>query len=123
MVIPGNRSAPRCVRGAECPPRRATRERSRSNLSISHSTSGPLLPHSTATSAGFFAPPFIVSEVKSSLLSVMPFCFWVLVLAPFMPLVAFVELPPQKADLSRSTTRPPHSTIELPADTPARPPP
>mmetsp|Transcript_40497 Transcript_40497/g.95215 ORF Transcript_40497/g.95215 Transcript_40497/m.95215 type:complete len:83 (-) Transcript_40497:66-314(-) len=40
-----------------------------------------------------------------------------------MPLVAFVELPPQKDDLSRSTTRPPNSSTVLAADMPARPPP
>ena len=32
MVIPGNRSFPRCVRGCEWPPRRATSDRSKSNL-------------------------------------------------------------------------------------------
>jgi len=40
-----------------------------------------------------------------------------------MPLVAFVELPPQKEDLSRTTTLPPHSITEFAADMPPRPPP
>jgi hypothetical protein len=42
---------------------------------------------------------------------------------PLIPDVAFVELPPQKDDLSRRTTRPPHSRIVFAAETPARPPP
>ena len=41
IVIPGKRSAPRCVRCCEWPPRRATNDKSRSNFSISHSTPGP----------------------------------------------------------------------------------
>eukprot|EP00959_Pyramimonas_sp_CCMP1952_P371996 7789532-Pyramimonas_sp.AAC.1 len=60
MVIPGKRSAPRWVRGAEWPPRRATRDRSRLNFSTSQSTSAPLLPHRTLTSSGFLAPPLRV---------------------------------------------------------------
>merc|ERR1719221_1508621 len=123
MVIPGKRSLPRCVRGAEWPPRRATRDRSRLNLSTSQSTSAPLLPHKTLTTSGFFAPPFSVSLVNSSMLSSMPFVFWVFVSAPLMPLVAFVELPPQKEDLSTNTTLPPVSRTVLAADTPAKPPP
>ena len=42
--------------------------------------------------------------------------FWVLVPAPLMPLVALVELPPQKELLSNSTTRPPFSTWSRPGD-------
>merc|ERR1740138_857589 len=123
MVMPGKRSLPRCVRGAEWPPRRATRERSRLNLSMSHSTSLPLFSQSTLTSSGFLAPPFRVSLVKRSVLSLMPCIFCVLVAAPLMPLVALVELPPQKDDLSSRTTLPPFSSTVLAADMPPRPPP
>merc|ERR1719215_127384 len=121
--MPGNRSLPLCVRGAEWPSRRATRDRSRLNFSTSQSTSAPLLPHSTFATSGFLAPPFSVSEVKSSTESWMPFVFCVFVAAPLMPLVAFVELPPQNDDLSKRTTLPPFSRIVLAADMPARPPP
>ena len=38
MVIPGNRSLPRWVRGCECPPRRATNDRSKLNFSTSQSS-------------------------------------------------------------------------------------
>merc|ERR1740121_3339695 len=58
-----------------------------------------------------------------SLVSLMPFAACVFVSAPLMPLVAFVELPPQNEDLSTNTTLPPHSRTVLAADTPARPPP
>ena len=33
----------------------------------------------------------------------LPISIWLLVLAPLIPLVALVELPPQNADLSRRT--------------------
>jgi len=65
----------------------------------------------------------MVSAVKISLVSLMPFAACVFVSAPLMPLVAFVELPPQKEDLSTKTTLPPHSRTVLAADTPAKPPP
>merc|ERR1719221_1205573 len=123
IVIPGNRSLPRCVRGIECPPRHAIRDRSNSNWSISQSTSGPLLAQSTLATSGRLAPPFKVSFVKISTVSLIPFSFWVFVSAPFIPLVAFVEFPPQNDDLSRRTTLAPHSRRVLPADPPAKPPP
>merc|ERR1719335_2019621 len=56
IVMPGKRSFPRCVRGCEWPPRRATRERSRSNFSTNQSTSAPLLAQSTFATSGFFCP-------------------------------------------------------------------
>mmetsp|Transcript_4517 Transcript_4517/g.11345 ORF Transcript_4517/g.11345 Transcript_4517/m.11345 type:complete len:207 (+) Transcript_4517:1130-1750(+) len=123
MVIPGKRSLPRWVRGAEWPPRRATSDKSRLNFSTNQSTSAPLLPHSTFTTSGFLAPPFKVSEVKSSIESSMPFVFCVFVAAPLIPEVAFVELPPQNEDLSMRTTLPPFSRTVFAADMPARPPP
>merc|ERR1719281_1730682 len=123
MVIPGKRSFPRCVRGWEWPPRRDTKERSRSKASISHSTSGPLFAQRTFATSGFFAPPFKVSPMKISAVSWIPFCFWLRVPAPLIPLVAFVEFPPQKEDLSRRTHLPPHSITVLHADMPPRPPP
>ena len=43
---------------AEWPPRRATRDRSRLNLSSNRSTSAPLLKHKNFASSGFFATPF-----------------------------------------------------------------
>jgi hypothetical protein len=46
-----------------------------------------------------------------------------LVPAALMPDVAFVELPPQNGDLSRTRTRPPACTTECAADMPANPPP
>merc|ERR1719387_1735550 len=90
---------------------------------MSHSTSGPLFAQSTFATSGFFAPPFRVSPMKISAVSLIPFSFWVRVPAPLMPLVALVEFPPQKADLSRSTHLPPHSITVLQAETPASPPP
>merc|ERR1719502_2566903 len=90
---------------------------------MSHSTSAPLFAHKTLATSGFFAPPFKVSDIKISELSVMPLAFCDLVFAPLIPLVALVEFPPQKDDLSRRTTRPPSSITVLPAETPARPPP
>jgi len=42
---------------------------------------------------------------------------------PFIPLVAFVEFPPKKADLSKSKTEPPFSNIVCAAERPAKPPP
>merc|ERR1719502_2476411 len=122
-VIPGNLSLPRWVRGCEWPPRRASNDRSRSNFSISQSTSAALLMQRTLANSGLLEPPFRVSATKMSALSGTPFCFCVFVPAPLMPEVAFVELPPQKDDLSRSTVRPPHSTAWFAADIPARPPP
>ena len=41
--------------------------------------------------------------------------------APLIPEVALVLLPPQKEDLSKSTTRPPFSTTVFAADIPALP--
>jgi len=75
MVIPGKRSLPRWVRGAEWPPSRATNDRSKLNLSTSQSTSAPLLPQRTLTTSGFLAPPFKVSFVNNSTESSMPFTF------------------------------------------------
>ena len=43
MVIPGKRSLPRWVRGAEWPPRRAKRDMSKSNLSTNQSTLAKLV--------------------------------------------------------------------------------
>mmetsp|Transcript_95234 Transcript_95234/g.149947 ORF Transcript_95234/g.149947 Transcript_95234/m.149947 type:complete len:249 (+) Transcript_95234:1103-1849(+) len=123
MVMPGKRSFPRWVRGCECPPRRASKDKSRSNLSISQSTSAALFWQSTLASSGLFAPPFKVSATKISELSGMPLAFWVLVPAPLIPLVAFELLPPQNEDLSSKSVLPPHSTTVFPADTPANPPP
>merc|ERR1719350_672287 len=70
-----------------------------------------------------FVPPFIVSARKMSKLSVMPAVACAFVPAPLMPEVAFVELPPQSADLSSRIVLPPHSTTWLAADMPPRPPP
>merc|ERR1719379_2468642 len=90
---------------------------------MSQSTSGPLLAQRTLATSGLLAPPFRVSFVKISTVSLMPFSFWVFVSAPLIPLVAFVEFPPQNADLSRRTTLAPHSRRVFPAETPASPPP
>ena len=60
MVMPGKRPLPRGVRGAEWPPRRATKDKSRLNLSISHFTSAPLFSHKNLANSGFFAPPLSV---------------------------------------------------------------
>merc|ERR1719440_982367 len=62
--MPGKRSAPRCVRGIEWPPRRARRDRSSSNLSMSQSTPGPDSTHKTLATSGFLAPPLSVSAMK-----------------------------------------------------------
>merc|ERR550532_868639 len=123
MVMPGNRSFPRCVRGMEWPPRRATRERSSSNLSTSQSTPGPDSQHRTLATSGFLAPPLRVSATNMSLVSLMPLAFWVFVSEPLMPLVALVELPPQKGLLSTRRHFPPCSTTVCAAEKPARPPP
>src|SRR5690349_6674254 len=48
---------------------------------------------------------------------------WVLVPAPLMPEVAFVELPPRKLFLSKTKTLPPRSKTVCAADRPDRPPP
>merc|ERR1719240_1645583 len=90
---------------------------------MSQSTSRPLLPQRTFATSGLLAPPFKVSAVKISVVSGMPLAACVEVPAPLIPLVAFVEFPPQKDDLSRSTIFPPHSITVLAADIPARPPP
>jgi len=123
MVIPGNRSLPRCVLGCECPPSRATNDRSRLNFSTSQSTSSALLSHKSLANSGFLAPPFRVSCVKMSALSGIPLAFCVLVPAPLIPLVALVLLPPQKELLSSNKVLPPFSTTVFAADIPARPPP
>ena len=73
MVMPGKRPLPRWVR-AEWPPRRATRDKSWLNLSISHLTSLPLFSHNTFASSGFFAPPFRVSDVNKSAECLMCVC-------------------------------------------------
>merc|ERR1719375_959914 len=121
--MPGKRSAPRCVRGMEWPPRRARRERSSSNLSISQSTPGPDSMHRTLATSGFLAPPFRVSATKMSLVSLTPLAFRVLVSEPLMPLVAFVEFPPQNGLLSNKRHFPPCSRMVWAAEKPARPPP
>merc|ERR1719395_86323 len=121
--MPGKRSAPRCVRGIEWPPRRARRDRSSSNLSMSQSTPGPDSTHKTLATSGFLAPPLRVSAMKISFVSFTPFAFWVLVSEPLMPLVALVELPPQKGLLSNKRHLPPCSRIVWAAENPARPPP
>ena len=77
----------------------------------------------TFATSGFFAPPLRVSRKKMSPLSTMPFLFCVEVPAPLIPDVAFVEFPPQKGDLSRTTMRPPCSMTVWAAEKPARPPP
>ena len=66
---------------------------------------------------------FVVSASKACGVSWMCCCCWALVPAPLMPLVAFVELPPQKADLSSSTTLPPACSTVCAALWPASPPP
>mmetsp|Transcript_76498 Transcript_76498/g.145578 ORF Transcript_76498/g.145578 Transcript_76498/m.145578 type:complete len:80 (-) Transcript_76498:22-261(-) len=53
----------------------------------------------------------------------MPLAFCVRVAEPLIPLVAFVEFPPQKEDLSTNTTFAPFSRSVFAADMPARPPP
>merc|ERR1719379_2270961 len=58
-----------------------------------------------------------------SLGSFTPLAFWVLVSEPLMPLVALVELPPQKGLLSNNRHFPPCSIIVWAAEKPARPPP
>merc|ERR1719161_2804397 len=121
--MPGKRSAPRCVRGIEWPPRRARRDRSSSNLSMSQSTPGPDSTHKTLATSGFLAPPLSVSAMKMSFVSFTPFAFWVLVSEPLMPLVALVELPPQKGLLSNRRHFPPCSMMVCAAEKPARPPP
>merc|ERR1719161_413960 len=121
--MPGKRSLPRWVRGIECPPRRAMSERSSSNLSMSQSTEGPDSVQSTFATSGFLAPPFSVSATKISFVSAMPRFFCDLVWDPLMPLVAFVELPPQKGLLSMRRHLPPCSRIVCAAEKPARPPP
>merc|ERR1719443_285771 len=121
--MPGKRFLPRCVRGIEWPPRRARRDRSSSNLSISQSTPGPDSTQRTLATSGFLAPPLRVSAIKMSLVSFTPFAFWVLVSEPLIPLVALVELPPQKGLLSNRRHLPPCSMIVWAAEKPARPPP
>merc|ERR1719324_328049 len=121
--MPGKRSAPRCVRGIEWPPRRARRLRSSSNLSMSQSTPGPDSTQRTLATSGFLAPPLRVSAMKISLVSFTPLAFWVLVSEPLMPLVALVELPPQKGLLSNRRHFPPCSMMVWAAEKPARPPP
>merc|ERR1719324_1087183 len=121
--MPGKRSLPRWVRGMECPPRRARSDRSNSNLSMSQSTPGPDSTHRTLATSGFLAPPLRVSAMKISFVSFTPFAFWVLVSEPLMPLVALVELPPQKGLLSKRRHFPPCSMIVWAAEKPARPPP
>merc|ERR1719235_1340613 len=121
--MPGKRSAPRCVRGIEWPPRRARSDRSNSNLSINQSTPGPDSTQRTLATSGFLAPPFNVSAMKISFVSLTPLAFWVLVSEPLMPLVALVELPPQKGLLSNKRHFPPCSMTVWAAEKPARPPP
>merc|ERR1719428_1828017 len=58
-----------------------------------------------------------------SLVSLTPFAFCVLVSDPLMPLVALVELPPQKGLLSKRRHFPPCSMMVWAAEKPARPPP
>merc|ERR1719331_3366543 len=58
-----------------------------------------------------------------SFVSFTPFCFWVLVSEPLIPLVAFVELPPQKGLLSNRRHFPPCSMMVCAAENPASPPP
>merc|ERR1719224_324078 len=58
-----------------------------------------------------------------SLVSFTPLAFWVLVSEPLIPLVAFVELPPQKGLLSRRRHLPPCSRMVCAAENPASPPP
>merc|ERR1719380_339446 len=121
--MPGKRSLPRGVRGIEWPPRRARRDRSSSNLSMSQSTPGPDSTQRTLATSGFLAPPLRVSEMKMSLVSFTPLAFWVLVSEPLMPLVALVEFPPQKGLLSKRRHFPPCSMMVWAAEKPARPPP
>ena len=73
MVMHGKRPLPRWVR-AEWPPRRATRDKSWLNLSITHLTSLPLFSHNTFASSGFFALPFRVSDVNKSAECLMCVC-------------------------------------------------
>mmetsp|Transcript_64153 Transcript_64153/g.178263 ORF Transcript_64153/g.178263 Transcript_64153/m.178263 type:complete len:201 (+) Transcript_64153:1029-1631(+) len=123
IVIPGNLSLPRCVRGMEWPPRRETRLRSMPKLSTIQSTAGALSSVSTLTKCGRLAPPRMQSASKISGLS------WILSLrcdfvsAPLMPLVALVLFPPKKALLSITTTLIPCSKTVWAADRPPNPPP
>merc|ERR1719181_77028 len=102
---------------------RAISERSSSNLSMSQSTAGPESQQSTLATSGFLAPPFKVSATKMSFESWIPSFFCDFVHAPLMPLVAFVELPPQKGLLSRRRALPPCSKMVWHAEKPERPPP
>merc|ERR1719299_313863 len=90
---------------------------------MSQSTPGPDSTHKTLATSGFLAPPFRVSAMKMSLVSFTPFAFCVLVSEPLIPLVAFVEFPPQKGDLSSRRHLPPCSRMVCAAEKPARPPP
>merc|ERR1719487_322079 len=58
-----------------------------------------------------------------SLVSFTPLFFCVFVSEPLIPLVALVELPPQKGLLSRRRHLPPCSMTVWAAENPARPPP
>merc|ERR1719230_1941289 len=90
---------------------------------MSQSTEGPDSVHNTFATSGFLAPPFGVSAVKMSFVSLMPRFFCDFVSDPLMPLVAFVELPPQKGLLSMRMHLPPCSRMVCAAEKPARPPP
>ena len=66
----------------------------RLSSSISHSTSAPLFSHNT------LARPGLVSDVNKSAGSSISLSRCGLVVAPFIALVALVEIPPQNDDLS-----------------------
>merc|ERR1719230_1934598 len=90
---------------------------------MSQSTEGPDSVQSTFATSGFLAPPFSVSATKIALVSLMSSLFCDFVSEPLMPLVAFVELPPQKGLLSIRRALPPCSRTVCAAENPARPPP
>ena len=62
-------------------------------------------------------------KIDRKYFTLMPRRTCVLVSAPLMPEVAFVELPPKNPFLSRRMTLPPFSNTECAADKPDKPPP
>mmetsp|Transcript_6179 Transcript_6179/g.17253 ORF Transcript_6179/g.17253 Transcript_6179/m.17253 type:complete len:226 (+) Transcript_6179:694-1371(+) len=107
---PGIRSAPLCVRGSVCPPRRHKVDKSRSNSSANQSTAAPLLSQRILASSRFLAPFPRKSARNSEAASAEFDATWVLVPDPLMPDAAFAELPPREAALSNNSTLPPQAT-------------
>lgn len=113
MAHPGAPPLPRCVRGIECPPRRATSDKSMPNLDVSHAREGAELDVSAAMRFGRASGPadFVVSSMlraslsckvcnmtrttyKSSTVSLISLFACASVPAPLMPELALTELPP-----------------------------